>query len=167
MSYTPPYPLGWQDFPDTSTPIDAASLDIMDAGIAAAQGTANQAITNAAAARLVSFHAERNGVPTVGNYYAFGNGGTTTFCPFPFAAKLVGASFTQMGQNGNITVQFNLNGALQSGRTLTSTNAAPTATIDWRSNPLSITAGSRFTWEVTSVTSTTGTSVVQWILLVD
>jgi hypothetical protein len=44
MSYTPPYPLGWQDFPDTSTPIDAASLDIMDAGIAAAQATADAAI---------------------------------------------------------------------------------------------------------------------------
>jgi hypothetical protein len=36
MSYTPPYPSGWKDFPDTSTPIDAASLNTMDAGITAA-----------------------------------------------------------------------------------------------------------------------------------
>jgi hypothetical protein len=35
MSYTPPYPGGWKDFPDTSTPIDAASLNTIDAGIAA------------------------------------------------------------------------------------------------------------------------------------
>jgi hypothetical protein len=47
MSYTPPYPGGWKDFPDTSTPIDAASLDTMDAGIAAAQGTADQALADA------------------------------------------------------------------------------------------------------------------------
>jgi hypothetical protein len=51
MSYTPPYPLGWQDFPDTSTPIDAASLNTMDAGITAAQGTADQAILDAAVAQ--------------------------------------------------------------------------------------------------------------------
>jgi hypothetical protein len=54
MSYTPPYPLGWQDFPDTSTPIDAASLNTMDAGIAAAQGTADQAILDAAAAQATA-----------------------------------------------------------------------------------------------------------------
>jgi hypothetical protein len=54
MSYTPPYPGGWQDFPDTSTPIDAASLDTMDAGIAAAQGTADQAIIDAAAAQATA-----------------------------------------------------------------------------------------------------------------
>jgi hypothetical protein len=45
MSYTPPYPGGWKDFPDTSTPIDAASLDIMDAGIAAAQADADTIAT--------------------------------------------------------------------------------------------------------------------------
>jgi hypothetical protein len=45
MSYTPPYPGGWKDFPDTSTPIDATSLDIMDAGIAAAQADADKIAT--------------------------------------------------------------------------------------------------------------------------
>jgi hypothetical protein len=54
MTYTPPYAGGWQDFPDTSTPIDAASLNTMDAGIAAAQGTADQAILDAAAAQATA-----------------------------------------------------------------------------------------------------------------
>jgi hypothetical protein len=51
MPYTPPYPSGWEDFPNTSTPITAASLDVMDAGIGDAQDDATQALSDAAAAQ--------------------------------------------------------------------------------------------------------------------
>lgn len=51
MSYTPPYPGGWEDFPNTSTPITAAALDTMDTGIGNAQGTADAAFSNAATAQ--------------------------------------------------------------------------------------------------------------------
>lgn len=37
MTYTPVYPGGWKNSPDKSTPITAAALDAMDAGIKAAQ----------------------------------------------------------------------------------------------------------------------------------
>jgi hypothetical protein len=33
MPYTPPYPSGWEDYPNTSTPLTAAALDAMDTGI--------------------------------------------------------------------------------------------------------------------------------------
>lgn len=47
MPYTPPYPGGWEDFPNTTTPITAAALDTMDAGIDTAQDTADAAQTAA------------------------------------------------------------------------------------------------------------------------
>ena len=36
MTYTPYYPAGWDDSPNTSTPIIAAALDNMESGIGAA-----------------------------------------------------------------------------------------------------------------------------------
>ncbi|GAB3251118.1 hypothetical protein [Kineosporia babensis] len=44
MPYAPYYPAGWRDLPNTSTPIVAAALDHMDAGIAAAQTAAETAL---------------------------------------------------------------------------------------------------------------------------
>lgn len=44
MAYAKPYPGGWKDLPDRSTPIDAAALGAMDTGIDAATKTADAAV---------------------------------------------------------------------------------------------------------------------------
>src|SRR5690242_13871444 len=49
MAYTPPYS-PWRDLPNTTTPINANALGIMDAGIAAAQAAAAAAQSTADAA---------------------------------------------------------------------------------------------------------------------
>ncbi|NHP18093.1 hypothetical protein G8767_31645 [Rhodococcus sp. IC4_135] len=47
MAYNKRYPK-WKDLPDKTTPLDAASLDHLEAGIAAAAATADSATTSAA-----------------------------------------------------------------------------------------------------------------------
>lgn len=44
MPYTPNYPGGWRDRPDTTTPITAAALDHIEGGIVAAQAAAEDAL---------------------------------------------------------------------------------------------------------------------------
>ena len=44
VTYEPYYPDGWDNAPDTATPITAAALNAVDAGIAAATDQANAAL---------------------------------------------------------------------------------------------------------------------------
>src|ERR1019366_7843201 len=65
VTYTRPYADGWDDVPDTTTPITAAALNAVDAGITQATGQANTALTTAFEIAAVPGPQGEQGVPGV------------------------------------------------------------------------------------------------------
>ena len=114
---------------------------------------------------IVGFTAERNGVPSVGMFWAFGNGATDTYMTLPFAADLIGATLRQnAAANGSITAQIYKNASVNASYSLTANGASSNASADWRSSPLAFAAGDSLTWRCSAATSTAGGSVITWLM---
>jgi hypothetical protein len=120
---------------------------------------------------MQSFVCERNGVGTINQVMAFGNGaGTGKGIRMPFAGKLIAATLAGVGVNGTVTVDVFRNGSANSSYRLTATNGSAAdvgVTQNWSSSPLSFSAGDTIGWQQVAVPSAANTYNVSFYVIFD
>jgi hypothetical protein len=132
------------------------------------QGPAGTDNSESLSKAVLTFHAERNGIPGVGSYYAFGNGSATTRIVVPVNCKLVMGTFWGASNlNGTITVEAEKNGTVSSSHSMTITEANKKQVANFYSAPLSLSAGDELTWRTSAVSATEGVSTITFYLLGD
>jgi hypothetical protein len=93
---------------------------------------------------MYSFHFERNGAGTVGNYMAMGNGGVAIAgIRMPFAGRVIQGTLYGDGFTGSIIVDVSVNGAANTAYRMSITGTAANAGVngDWQPAPLTFAAG--------------------------
>jgi hypothetical protein len=161
-------PTGPQGEIGATGPTGAASTVTGPTGAAGPTGPRGINAAASLSGSVLTFQGERNGNPTLGAYYAFGNGASVTKITIPVNSKLVMATFwANSAIDGSITVQAEVDGVANPSYSITVSNTNQKTVANYYSSPLSLPANSEFTWVVSGLTSTASFSTITFYIVAD
>ena len=135
------------------------SVDATVNGYATSASLSGYVSKSAVSGSLMSFVGERGNAPSVGNYYAFGNGANDHQNALPYDAKLIAMAIVGAPLHTGTTVVQPVKNGVAQGSSYNLSAVDTTAAWAELSPPIQYSAGNTFNAEVITAGSGDGTNV--------